>query len=84
MKQKTNGWGIASLVCGLAGLVTPYVGIVLSILAIVFHSVQKNKGGPNGMATAGLVLGIIGTILNIFMWGFVLFFVSLIGMGAAL
>ena len=83
-KQKRNGWGIASLVCGLAGFITPYVGIVVSICAIVFYAMQKKYNGPSGMATAGLVLGIIGAIFNIVMWGFILFFVSLVGLGAAL
>lgn len=59
---KTNGMAIASLVLGLL-----WGYGVLSILAIIFAVVGKNQiqdshgtqtGG--GMATAGLVLGIIG------------------------
>ena len=58
--QGTNGFAIASLVLGILwgyGL--------LSVLAIIFGAVglkqtrERNQGG-RGMATAGLVLGIVG------------------------
>ena len=63
-QTKTSGYAIASLVLGL---VWGYgVG---SILAIIFAVIAKNKikegGGTvtgGGMATAGLVLGIIGVV----------------------
>ena len=66
-KEKSNGFGIASLICGIAGLcgfLMPYLAIFVSVLAIVFSVLQK-KNNPNGMATAGLVLGIIGIVLNV-------------------
>lgn len=66
-ERKTNGWGIASFVCGLTGLlgfITPYIGVILSILAIVFYA-KQNKQGPSGLATAGLVLGIIGCLFSL-------------------
>lgn len=65
-KQKGNGFGVASLICGIAGLcgfLMPYFAIFLSILAVVFSVIQK-RNNPNGISTAGLVLGIIGIILN--------------------
>lgn len=73
---KTNGMAIASLVCSLVGLLI--AGIWLGILAICFSIAAKkrmkvftNEKG-NGLATAGLVIGIIdvafaflGTIINV-------------------
>jgi len=64
-QAKTSGMAIASLVCGLL-----WGYGVLSILAIIFAAVAKKNiresngmqtGG--GMATAGLVLGIIGAAI---------------------
>jgi len=57
--------GVASLVCGIAGLVLfllPYFGIVLSIVAIVV-----SRKIDTGMAKAGKIMGIIGTIINGFL-----------------
>ncbi len=61
---KTSGLAIASLVCGIV-----WIYGVTSILAIIFAVVSRRQirdsngwvtGG--GMATAGLVLGIIGVV----------------------
>ena len=68
MEQK-NGMGIASLVCGIASLLTGWVGyfvaIVCGILAIVFSSKSKTEVGPNSYATAGLITGIIGLVYSL-------------------
>jgi hypothetical protein len=80
-KEQKNGFAIASLVTSLIGLllfIAPYIGIFLSVIAIVFASIQK-KNGSNGMATAGLVLGIIGIISNLF-WLFIVLMMFLGGM----
>ncbi len=62
---KTSGMAIASLVLGLV-----WVWGIGSILAIIFGAIAKNQirdgqgmvtGG--GMATAGIVLGIIGVVI---------------------
>ena len=67
-----KGFAIASLVCGLLFWVS-LPGIIFSILAIIFGAMQlKNiKNNPKeyngqGMAIAGLVLGIIGLVLWLF------------------
>jgi len=64
--QQTNGKAIASLVLSLLGL---------SILGLIFGHVAaseiKNSGGRqggSGMATAGIVLGWIGSVGWVFYW----------------
>lgn len=68
LETKTHGLAIASLVLGILGLLTFFVGIgfLFALLAIIFGAISKgkirNSGGfytGKGMATAGLVLGII-------------------------
>ena len=70
MTPKTSGLAIASLVCGLV-----WVYGVTSILAIIFSVIAKKNiresngwvtGG--GMATAGLVLGIVGVVGAVVVW----------------
>ena len=63
--MKQSGFGIASLVCGIAGVLLACVaiGIVPAIVGIVFAIialVQKNKG--HGTAIGGLVCSIVGII----------------------
>lgn len=71
---KTN-WAVPSMVMGIIGLLfvfLPFIGILFSILAIVFYSLYK-KGHTtqtkpeDSYATAGLVMGIIGTAIQLLM-----------------
>lgn len=71
----SKGKSIAALVCGILGLIggwfpiVQYFTLVLSILGIIFGAKAKKlavaNGEPTGMATAGLVLGIISVALTI-------------------
>jgi hypothetical protein len=67
---------LPSMVCGIVGLVlscVPLVGLVLGTIAIVL-SVKANRRikeaqevlGGKGMATAGLVCGIIAVVFGFF------------------
>jgi len=56
-----NGFGIAGFVLGLLGLLTLFAGIVFSVLGLVFSVVQLRRR-RTGLATAGMVLGIIGVV----------------------
>lgn len=66
-QEESKGFGIASLVTSIIGFFSflmPYFGVVWSILAIVFAGLQKKKQ-DTGLATAGLVIGILGLIGNL-------------------
>ena len=69
-KPGTSGWAVASLVLGIGAFV--FVPIICAILAIIFavmakSLIRKSEGGlgGSGLATAGLVLGILGLLLPI-------------------
>lgn len=68
-RRKTYGWSVASMVCGILSVICcclGYAGLVLGVLAIVFAVIsRKNLGYFDGMAIAGLVLGIIGLVLGV-------------------
>lgn len=71
-QQSGNGLGVAALVCGILGIVGSFIPIVryftlvLAILGIIFGVKARKSCTPEkkGLATAGLVLGIIGTAFS--------------------
>jgi len=86
---QTSGYAIASLVLGVLSIVPGvYVGgLVMGILAIVFSRVamKRIKATPGsingqGLATAGLVTGIVGLSLSVFV---ILIFGAIAGIGLA-
>lgn len=65
-EKKSIGWGIASLVTGIASLpaiLMPYFGLPLAIFAIVANYKQK-KIVPTGIGLSGMICGIIGVVIN--------------------
>jgi hypothetical protein len=73
---KGNGMAVAGFVTGLLGLILSiipilfYAGIVLDVAGIVFGAIGRSRakepGVPHrGLATAGIVLGIVGIIVFI-------------------
>lgn len=79
MEEKRKEWSIASLSCGVVGLLLflmPYFGIVLSILAVVFYAKDKESG----LAKSGLVTGIIGIVFNAVMLLFVVLALAVFGL----
>jgi hypothetical protein len=70
-ERSPHGFAIASLVLGIIGLFFS-LGFVVPILAIVFGVLGRNKAEEQperysgmGMATAGLILGIVSSALTI-------------------
>ena len=65
--DRYNGSAIAGFVLSLISM-TPYAGIIIGILALVFSgtalSGMGRSGNPQGkgLATAGLIIGILGLI----------------------
>ena len=58
-----KGLAIASMVLGIVSFFC--FGIICGILAIVLGGVAKSKGCKSGMATAGIVCGVVGLALYI-------------------
>lgn len=56
--QNGKGLAIASMVLGIVSLIM--FALIAGTLAVVFGAMAKKKGYTGGMATAGLVLGVIG------------------------
>ena len=76
-QQPTRAWGIASLLLAIFSLFffwLPIVGLVIAITAIVFYNIQA-RNERTSTATAGLVIGIFGTIM-----GAIMILLMLIGM----
>ena len=68
MENKTNGLSIAGFVVACASMLIDLfgvVGLVGLVLSAIGRSQAKNDGGKTGLATAGIVLGVIGVIWGI-------------------
>ena len=81
--KKLNAFGIVGFVLGVLSIilgrffcVTPIIGLVFSIIAVVK---MKKYNSANGIAIAGLVLNIISLVL----WTFILVVLPFIGKGLA-
>ena len=64
--KNTNGYAIASMVLGIiscALVCIYYIALIVGIIAIALYFPAK-KRGKNGMATAGLICGIVGTAIS--------------------
>ncbi len=62
VRPPMHGMALASMILGLISL---GYGMMLGIVAIVFGAVAKKKGNKSRMATAGIVCGIIGSVIGI-------------------
>ncbi|WP_226002940.1 DUF4190 domain-containing protein [Paenibacillus sp. BJ-4] len=64
----TNSKAVASMVLGILSVVIPYLGLIIGIVGIILSSLslkEINRYGEQGrgMAIAGLVCSIIGTLI---------------------
>lgn len=70
MEQSSNGKAIGSLVCGIISVTcflglsiyTNVIGLILGIIAIALGN-RARRAYPSGIATAGFICGIVGTVL---------------------
>ncbi|WP_406062656.1 DUF4190 domain-containing protein [Streptomyces sp. NBC_01077] len=80
----SNGMGTTSMVLGIiavVGFCMYGLGVVLGVLALIFGIIGLKKAGRGeatnrGMAIAGVVLGIIGTLISAVFLGFVIWAVT--------
>ncbi|MCC3378800.1 DUF4190 domain-containing protein [Paenibacillus farraposensis] len=68
MVPPTNNKAVASMVLGILSVVIPYLGFIIGIVGIILSSLslkEINRHGEQGrgMAIAGLVCSIIGTMI---------------------
>lgn len=69
--RKISGFAIASLSCGIASILCCCVGLGLPLaaLAVLFAILNHRKGEHmDAMSITGLITGIIGLVLGIFMF----------------
>lgn len=67
---------VASLVLGIISVIfgvflssfAGWLGAIIGIIGIILGAVAKKKPESSGVATAGLVLSIIGTILSLLLY----------------
>lgn len=65
-EPEQNGLSITSLILGIASFVcmviNTWLALLCSILAIIFGAIGRKKGAK-GVGTAGMVLGIVATVI---------------------
>ena len=69
-QQRTNGKAMWGMIVGIIAIVFCYLGVLIGPVAIVLSvlgkkDIKRSNGtqSGDGMATAGLVTGIVGTVL---------------------
>jgi hypothetical protein len=75
-----NGKSIAGFVLGILSIVVPYIGFLLGIVAIILSAlslkeIRKRYEQGRGLAIAGLVCGIVGTLAYAILIIFIIIFV---------
>ncbi len=70
--DRTDGFAIASLACGVVGVFVPVAGVVISLLAIAFGIVARRRiaasdgrRGGDGLMKTGIALGVLGVGLTL-------------------
>lgn len=74
----TSGFAITSLVLGIISFI-PLVGLLIGVLAIIFgiiakFKIKKGEYSGKGLSTAGIILGVIGMLFTIALYGSLFYF----------
>jgi len=71
--RRTNSLAIAALCCGVGQVLAgPFAGIPAIVLgAMSLRQIRESGEDGRGMATTGLVLGVVGTALSLLVLVFV-------------
>ena len=68
-KQKTMAWSVMSMIFGICSIICccyGWLGLVLSVISIAFAVVSRvNLKYFDGMAIAGLIIGIFGLVFSL-------------------
>lgn len=67
LPKKASGMAIASLVLGIISIVASMfvVGILFGIVAIILFALARKKYGKSGIGLAGMITGIVGSVLSL-------------------
>jgi len=85
--ENGKGLSIAALILGIVSIIfcfiNPIVALICGIVGLIL-GVMARKRQPNGMATAGFILSIIGLVISIIMFIAVAACIgtALVGLGA--
>jgi uncharacterized membrane protein len=77
--KTTNSNSIISLTVGILSILIPIIGLVLGVIGVVFSrkavkEIKKTNENGRGLATSGLICGVVGIIIQIFgILGFIAF-----------
>ncbi len=67
-QEESQGFGIASMICGILALVTCCfwcLCIPLAVVSIVLGIIQISKGTAKGMSIAGIICSAVGLIMTV-------------------
>jgi hypothetical protein len=75
--KTTNSNSIISLTFGILSILLPIIGLVLGVIGVVFSrkavkEIKKTIEDDRGLATSGLICGVVGISIQIFgIFGFI-------------
>ena len=80
LAPRTNGMAIAALACGIGGFfVFPASFAAVALGYIARREIRRTGNTGDGMATAGLVLGYIGSVIGVLLIiGFIVALLALV------
>ena len=81
-----NGLGIASLIVAIIGLLSIFGGILLGIVAVILGVLgrgraKRGEATNGGVATAGIVLGVLAVVVSIIAIALTVMFAREVGAG---